>query len=135
MAIHFLPALAGPPLVARIEHLPARTSLAILYAAEAAVFGALALLANEFLLAAVLALAAIDGSLASAARALTRAAAAGALKPAGLLREGNAVLNICFTAGAALGPALAGPGGGRGERPGGAASPTRPRSSPSRRCC
>ena len=58
--------------------------------------------------AAVLVLAAIDGSLASAARSLTRAAAAGALKPAGLLREGNAVLNIGFTAGAAIGPAVAG---------------------------
>jgi hypothetical protein len=108
VAIHFVPALVGPPLVARVEHLPARFALAMLYAAEAAVFGALALLASEFLLAAVLALAAIDGTLASAARALTRAAAAGALKPAGLLREGNAVLNICFTAGAALGPGLAG---------------------------
>jgi hypothetical protein len=108
VAIHFLPALVGPPLVARVEHLPARVSLGMLYAAEALVFGVLALLAEEFLLAAVLALAAIDGSLASAARALTRAAAAGALKPVGLLREGNAVLNICFTAGAAVGPALAG---------------------------
>lgn len=109
VAIHFIPALAGPPLVARLEHLPPRAALPLLYAAEAAVFAALALLAGgSFLLVAVLALAAVDGSLASAARALTRAAAAGALKPAGLLREGNAVLNICFTAGAAAGPALAG---------------------------
>ena len=108
VAIHFLPALTGPPLVARLEHLPARWSLSLLYATEAAVFAALALLATEFLLAAVLVLAAIDGSLASSARSLTRAAAAGALKPASLLREGNAVLNIGFTAGAAVGPAMAG---------------------------
>ena len=108
LAIHFLPALAGPPLVARLEHLPARASLSMLYAAEAAVFGALAVLASDFLLVAVLALAAIDGSLASASRSLTRAAAAGALKPEGRLREGNALLNMGFTAGAAIGPAVAG---------------------------
>jgi hypothetical protein len=108
VAIHFLPALAAPPLVARLEHLPARSSLSLIYAGEAAVFGSLALLAGDFLLAAVLVLAAIDGSLASAARSLTRAAAAGALKPVGMLREGNAVLNIGFTAGAAVGPAVAG---------------------------
>lgn len=108
VAIHFLPALVAPPLVARLEHLPARTSLAVIYAAEAAAFGALALLASDFLLAAVLAIAAVDGSLASSARTLTRAAAAGALKPVGLLRQGNALLNIGFTAGAAIGPAMAG---------------------------
>ena len=108
VAIHFVPALIGPPLVARVEHLPARWALSGLYAAEALVFAALAALATDFLLVAVLAFAAVDGTLASAARALTRAAAAGALKPAGMLREGNALLNIGFTAGAAAGPALAG---------------------------
>jgi MFS family permease len=108
VGIHFVPALATPPLVTRIEHLPTRFILGSLYALEAAVFAALGLLADDFVLAAVLILAAVDGSLAAAARALTRAAAAGALKPAGLLREGNAILNIGFTAGAAAGPALAG---------------------------
>jgi predicted MFS family arabinose efflux permease len=108
VGIHFVPALATPPLVSRVEYLPARSSLSLLYATEAAVFAALALFANDFLLGAVLVLAAIDGALASSARALTRAAAAGALRPAGLLREGNAILNIGFTAGAALGPAIAG---------------------------
>lgn len=108
VGIHFVPALATPPLVARIEHVPAARSLALLYGAEAVAFAALAALASDFLLPAVLVLAAADGALASAARALTRAAAAGALKPAGLLREGNAILNIGFTAGAAAGPAIAG---------------------------
>lgn len=108
VGFHFVPALATPPLVARVEHLPARASLALLYATEAAVFAALAALAADFLLVAVLAFAALDGILASAARALTRAVAAGTLKPAGLLREGNAILNIGFTAGAAVGPAVAG---------------------------
>ncbi len=108
VAIHFLPAIAGPPLVARLEHVAPRLSLALVYALEAVVFGALALVAADFLLIAVLALAAVDGSLASAARSLTRAAAAGALKPSGLLRPGNALLNIGFTAGAAIGPVTAG---------------------------
>ena len=108
VAVHFVPAIAGPPLVARLEGLSPRVSLAGLYAAEATMFAALALLASEFLLAIVLAFAAVDGCLASAARSLTRAAAAGALKPAGLLRQGNALLNIGFTAGAAVGPAVAG---------------------------
>ena len=108
VGIHFVPAIATPPLVARIEHLPAARSLGLLYGAEALAFGALAVLAADFLLPLVLLLAAADGAVASAARALTRAAAAGSLKPAGLLREGNAILNIGFTAGAAAGPAIAG---------------------------
>jgi hypothetical protein len=108
VGIHFVPALATPPLVARLERLSARAALALLYTAEAAVFAALALLAGNFVLAGVLVLAAIDGALASSARALTRAAAASVLNPSGMLREGNALLNIGFTAGAAIGPALGG---------------------------
>ena len=53
-------------------------------------------------------LAAIDGALTLAARSLTRAVAASLLEPAGELRAGNAILNVAFTGGAALGPALAG---------------------------
>ena len=85
-----------------------RVALPLLYAAEAVAFAILALLVDDFVLVAVLALATLDGSLASAARALTRAAAAAALAPAGQLREGNALLNIAFTVGAAGGPAIAG---------------------------
>ena len=73
------------------------------------------------MLAAVLAVAAFDGTLATAARARTRAAAASILEPHGLLREGNGILNIGFTAGAAIGPALAGLLVADGRRPGGAA--------------
>ena len=106
--MHFTPALLGPPLVSWLEALPVRASLPLLYAAEALAFGVLALFADDFLLIAVLVLATIDGSLASASRALTRAAAAAALAPAGQLREGNALLNIAFTVGSAGGPAIAG---------------------------
>jgi MFS family permease len=109
LAIQFLPAFTAPPLVARLEAFSSRASLAGLYAAEAAVFAALAVGAGaEFVLVIVIALAAVDGALASSARALTRGAAGTILSPRGLLREGNALLNIGFTASAAVGPAIAG---------------------------
>lgn len=110
VAMQFVPALATPPLIARIDHLHSRAALALLYSAEAVAFAALALLATDatFVLALVLVIAVADGTLATAARARTRAASAAILEPAGLLREGNGLLNIGFTAGAAVGPALAG---------------------------
>jgi MFS family permease len=104
----FLPALLTPILVARLERPPPRFVLPTLYAGEAAAFGALALLAGHFSLAAVVVVATIDGALALTARALTRAVSAAMLEPEGELRAGNAILNIAFTSGAALGPAIAG---------------------------
>jgi MFS family permease len=104
----FLPALLTPLLVARVERPPPRYVLPTIYAGEAAAFGALALLADHFSLAAVVAVATIDGTLALAARALTRAVAAAMLQEEGELRAGNAILNVAFTGGAAVGPAVAG---------------------------
>ncbi len=108
LGMQFSPALLSPPLAARLEAASARRALPGLYAAEAAAFGGLAVLADDFALVAVLALATFDGAIASTARALTRASAAAALAPAGQLREGNALLNVAFTVGAAAGPALGG---------------------------
>jgi MFS family permease len=108
LGTQFLPAFVAPPLVARLEALSSSRSLPLLFAAEAGLFAALGFLSESFVLALVIALAALDGALASAARSLTRAAAAAILSPRGLLREGNAVLNLGFTASAALGPAVAG---------------------------
>ena len=71
-------------------------------------FAGLALLAPHFSLVAVVVLGAVGSGLAISARTLSRAAAAAAAEPHGLLREGNALLNVGFTAGAAAGPALAG---------------------------
>jgi MFS family permease len=79
-----------------------------IYCAEAAAFAVLALLVDHFSLAAVIAVATIDGTLALAGRSLTRAVTAAMLEPAGELRAGNAILNIGFTGGAAVGPALGG---------------------------
>jgi MFS family permease len=104
----FLPALMTPLFVARLERPPPRFVLPAIYAAEAAAFCALALLAEHFSLAAIVAIAAVDGTLALTAKTLTRAVTAAMLEPEGELRAGNAVLNIAFTGGAAIGPALAG---------------------------
>jgi len=108
LGTRFLPALFAPILVTHAERPPPRFALPVIYCAEAAVFGFLALLADHFSLAAVVALAAVDGALALTGRALTRAVVATALEPTGELRAGNAVLNVAFTGGAAIGPALAG---------------------------
>lgn len=104
----FLPALLTPVMVARLERPPPRFVLPTIYAGEAAVFGALALLAGNFSLPAVVVVATIDGALALTARTLTRSVSAAMLEPEGELRAGNAVLNVAFTGGAAVGPALAG---------------------------
>src|SRR5215218_10188411 len=105
----FVPALLAPAIVARVEALRPRLSLPLLYGADAIVFGLLALIvADHFTLPLVVALGAVDGTLALAARALTRSASATLLAPAGLLRRGNALFNLGFTAAGALGPAIAG---------------------------
>jgi MFS family permease len=105
----FVPALLAPAIVARVEVLRPRVSLPLLYGADAVVFAVLALIAaHSFSLALVVALGAVDGTLALAARALTRSTSAVLLEPANLLRRGNALFNIGFTAAGAIGPALAG---------------------------
>jgi len=108
LATRFAPAVLGPALVVRAERDPPRITLPFLYCAEAAAFGTLALLVRHFSLVAVLAVAMIDGTLALAGRSLTRAVVARLLKSAGELRSGNAVLNMGFTFGTAVGPAVAG---------------------------
>jgi len=104
----FLPALLTPVVVARLERPPPRFVLPAIYAGEAAAFGALALLASHFSLLAIVVVATLDGALALTARALTRSVSAAMLEPTGELRAGNAILNIAFTGGAAVGPAVAG---------------------------
>jgi MFS family permease len=108
LGTRFLPALLAPILVTRGERPPPRLALPVIYCGEAAAFAALALLAGNFSLAPVIAVATIDGALALTGRSLTRAVVAALLEPAGELRAGNALLNIAFTAGAAVGPGLAG---------------------------
>ncbi|MDQ2629726.1 MAG: MFS transporter [Actinomycetota bacterium] len=108
LGTRFLPALFAPVLVTQSEKPPPRYALPTIYCGEAAAFACLALFVDDFSLAPVIVLAAIDGALALAGRALTRAVVATALEPSGELRAGNALLNVAFTGGAAIGPALAG---------------------------
>jgi MFS family permease len=108
LGTRFIPALLAPILVTHGERPPPRFALPVIYCGEAAAFGALALLAGHFSLLAVVVVATIDGALALTGRSLTRAVVAALLEPAGELRAGNALLNVAFTAGAAIGPGLAG---------------------------
>jgi MFS family permease len=109
LAGKFLPALVAPFLTARVDQHAIRKTLPLIYVAEAAVFAALALLAEgTFFLVPVLLLALLDGALAVTARGVTRGAIAQTLQPLKLLREGNALLNIGFAFAAVGGSALAG---------------------------
>lgn len=121
-----LPALLAPVLVARTERSVRRGRLALLYGVQALLTAALAGLLWKFWLAGVLVLVTIDGTVAVAATALVRAAAARAgaddarREHAGLSeselqgavdaahREASAALNISFMGALAGGPALAG---------------------------
>jgi MFS family permease len=108
LGTRFLPAFLAPLLVTRVERLRPRIVLPVIYCVETAAFGALALLASNFSLALVIVVATVDGTMALAGRSLTRAIVAALLEPSGELRAGNGLLNVAFTTGAAVGPALAG---------------------------
>jgi MFS family permease len=104
----FLPSLLVPALAAHVERIPVGRTLGALYVAEALTFGALALSTYAFALVVVCLLAFVDGTLAATGRAVTRAASVALLEPAGVLREGNAALNVGFATMNIAGPALAG---------------------------
>ncbi len=108
LGTRFIPSVLGPILVTRAERVPPRFSLPVIYCLEAACFGGLAYLATNFSLAGVIVVAMADGALALTGRAITRAVVAVLLEPAGELRAGNAILNVAFTGGAAIGPGIAG---------------------------
>jgi MFS family permease len=109
LAGKFLPAFLAPFLTAKLDQIAVRRTLPWLYVLEALVFVGLAAIAEgEFLLAAVLVLAVLDGAIAVTARGLTRGAIASILQPAHLLREGNALVNIGFAVAAVGGSALGG---------------------------
>jgi len=132
-----LPAFVVPVLVARVEASRRRSELSALYAFEAVVTGALAVLLWHFSLPAVLLLAALDGTAALVAASLLRAEVALVARrqveaemvgtterdervdgeQPGLLlvervqegeRKANAALNIAFSASFVLGPVLGG---------------------------
>jgi MFS family permease len=105
----FVPAFFSPMAVARLDQLPSRSVLAVLYWLEGVIFLILAWVAgSHFSAVSVLALAFLDGTIALTARALARAATVSDTTAAGLLREGNAVANATFSVAFMVGPALGG---------------------------
>jgi hypothetical protein len=105
----FLPALLAPALTARLDQVALRRSLPALYVLEAVAFAALALIAEgTFELPLVLLLGLADGTLAITGRGLTRGAVGAVLESAGMLKEGNALMNMGFALASVGGAALAG---------------------------
>jgi MFS family permease len=108
IAAQFLPAFAAPALTARVDQVALRRSLTSIYLTEAVLFGLLALISEHFALWLILLLTFIDGALMLTARGLTRGAVNAVLQPAGLLRQGNGLLNMGFALASVLGAALGG---------------------------
>jgi hypothetical protein len=108
VANRFAPGLVVPALAARLDRWPAGRLLAAVYALGAVALAGLAALTAAFWLPGVLALTFVVGVLAAVGRTVTRATTPAVLGPAGLLAEGNAVLNTGFAAMVATGPLLAG---------------------------
>lgn len=102
------PSFVTPALVPRIDRFAPRVTLPALYVVETGLFVALALLADSFSLVPVLALTLLDGVLALSARTIARTASVTVLEPAGLLREGNALMNAAFSACFLAAPAIGG---------------------------
>jgi len=108
LAAAFLPAFAAPGLIAALDRRAVGRVLTVLYLVEAVAFAAMALLAQNVVLGAILAIALLDGTAAVTARSLSRAAVVTTLQPRGLLREGNSIINVAFAVSSAAGPAAAG---------------------------
>ncbi len=108
LCARMLPALLAPAVTARVDQPSIRRVLPALYGVEAALFGLLALEVASFSLPLVLLIAAVDGTLALTARGLSRGAIARLLQPRGLLREGNALVNVAFGVASVVGLAAGG---------------------------
>jgi MFS family permease len=108
LASRFVPAFVSPLITARVDRIVPHRVLPAMYVIEAAVFVGLAIVAVGFHLWLLLLLAFLDGTIAVTARGLTRATAVRLTAPAGLLREGNALMNIGLAVTSAAGPAIAG---------------------------
>jgi MFS family permease len=108
LALRFAPALFAPFLTAFVETRAPRVVLMFTYAAEAALFAGIAVIAGNFSMPAILVLSILDGILAITAKALTRSATAAGLREQHLLREGNGILNLGLMSSQACAPMIAG---------------------------
>jgi len=108
LATQFLPGLVGPFLVARIGAVPSGRLLPLCYLVEACLFLVLAAVSRHLGVALIVALAFADGTLAFAARSVTRATTATVLIPRNLMPEGKAAFNLALAAATVAGPVLGG---------------------------
>jgi MFS family permease len=108
LATQFLPGLVGPFLVARIGAIPSGRILPLCYVAEACLFFVLAAVLRHVGVALIVSLAFVDGTLAFAARSVTRATTASTLIPHDLMPEGKAAFNMALGAATVAGPVLGG---------------------------
>jgi len=108
LATQFLPGLVGPSLVARLGAISPGRFLPACYLVEAVLFGVLAAIARHASAEVIIALAFVDGTLAFAARAVTRARTASTLVPHDLMPEGKAAFNLALAAATVAGPVLGG---------------------------
>lgn len=105
----YLPALAVPALVARVEASTRRRTLSALYGFEALCAALLAAMVWHFLLPAILVLVALDGAIELTASSLLRAQAARVGAEQGAeqgIYNANAALNVALSVSVVLGPTL-----------------------------
>ncbi|MFL5831957.1 MAG: MFS transporter [Solirubrobacteraceae bacterium] len=108
LATQFLPGLLGPPIVAHLDRAAPGRLLPALYVIEAALFSVLALIVHRAGVAAIIAVAFADATLAFVARAVTRSATASTLIPHDLMPEGKAAFNAALALAMIAGPLLGG---------------------------
>lgn len=108
LGTQFLPGLVGPILVGRIGAIPSGRILPVCYLVEAFLFLVLAAVSRHVGVALIVSLAFVDGTLAFAARSVTRATTASTLIPHDLMPEGKAAFNVALGAATVAGPVLGG---------------------------
>jgi MFS family permease len=108
LATQFLPGLVGPFLVARFGAAAPGRVLPLCYLVEACLFLVLAALSRHMGATVIVALAFIDGTLAFAARSVTRATTASTLIPHDLMPEGKAAFNLALGVATVAGPVFGG---------------------------
>jgi MFS family permease len=108
LATQFLPGLVGPAVLARLGQISPGRFLPLCYVTEAGLFLVLAVLARHAGAAVIITLAFVDGTLAFAGRAVTRATTASTLMPHDLMPEGKAAFNLALAAATVAGPVLGG---------------------------
>jgi Transmembrane secretion effector len=108
LATQFVPGLVGPFVLARTGAITPGRILPACYLVEACLFLVLAAVSRHLGVAPILALALVDGTLAFAARSVTRASTASTLIPRNLMPEGKAAFNVALAVATVAGPVLGG---------------------------